>query len=140
LDLFSALSPSFSFSSNIQCNKRIQGSLNIGEAKRNYRKEVKNLKKNFKRIAIASLLVIILVISVASVAMAAGPNPNPGTCPNPDCQNDGVCPNPDCPNDGVCINSDGICDGDELKYQHQNGQCQANGSGYKYQYRSCQVE
>jgi hypothetical protein len=86
----------------------------------------KNMKKIFKRVAIASVLVIILVVSVASVAFAAGPNANPGTCPNPDC-NDGICPNPDC-----------SCDGDGPKYQHQNGQQQANGAGYKYQYRSCQ--
>jgi hypothetical protein len=86
------------------------------------------MKKTFKRVAIALVLVIILVISIASVAMAAGPNPNPGTCPNPDC-NDGVCPNPDCTGDG-----------DQLQYQHRNGQQQVNGTAYRYQYRSCQVE
>jgi hypothetical protein len=95
------------------------------------------MKKIFKRVAIASVLVIILVISVASVAMAAGPNSDPGTCPNPDC-NDGVCPNPDGP--GVCPNPDCTGDGDQLQYQHRNGLQAANGTGYKYQYRSCQVE
>jgi hypothetical protein len=85
------------------------------------------MKRILKMVTIVSALVIILVVSVASVAMAAGPNPEPGTCPNPDCP--GVCPNPD-----------GSCDGDQLQYRHQNGKQDAQGSQFQYRYRLCQVD
>jgi hypothetical protein len=83
------------------------------------------MRKRLKLLAIASALVIILVASIASVAMAAGPNPDPGTCPNPECTN--VCPNPDCPNNG-----------DQLQYR--NGS-QGSGSGaVQHQQRACWVD
>jgi hypothetical protein len=81
------------------------------------------MRKISKMAAIASALVIILVVSIASVAMAAGPNPDPGTCPNPECP--GECP--DCPYDG-----------NQLQYQNQNGPQGPNGSAFQYQYRFSQ--
>ena len=80
------------------------------------------MRKIFKMVAIASLLVIILVVSIGSVAMAAGPN------------HDGTCPNYDCPSE--CPKCS--CDGDQ--HQHRNGQQDPNGGAYRHQYGSCWVE
>lgn len=95
------------------------------------------MSKILKRTAIAAILVIILIISVASVAMAAGPNPNPGTCPNPEA-NDGTCPNPDCPN--ICPNPDCPNDGAQLRTQQRDGTQTASGIRQQKRDRSCLVE
>ena len=84
------------------------------------------MRKVFKMVGIASIVVIILAISIGSVVMAAGPNPNPGN-PNPDCPYE--CPNPDCPYDGS-----------QMQCQNQNGPLGPNGGIHKYQYRYGQAE
>ena len=88
------------------------------------------MSKIVRVLTVSLILTVILIVSLTGIVFAdGGKNPEPGTCPNPNCPNPepGICPNPDCLSD--CLNNG---DGSQIQSQVCTSTCNQTQFNNKY--------